>query len=85
MMRRSIHAENLYQNPSSQRWAILEDDGTSGWLYLTEPDSRKPTAWFFNRIPAPPSGEISRNRGGQPPAAQGFAKRCRPVQDARQA
>ncbi len=70
--------ENLFlddQHPSSRRFAVLEDDGTSAWLYLTEPNSRKPSgdAWVFNRIPAPPSAAIKSYRGGPPPAAQGFA------------
>ena len=70
--------ENLFlehQHASSRRFAVLEDDGTSAWLYLTEPDSRKPSgdAWVYNRIAAPPAKEIPSYRGGPPPAAQGYA------------
>ncbi len=70
--------DNLFlehQHPSSRRFAVLEDDGTSAWLYLTEPDSRKPAgdAWVYNRIAAPPSEAIKSYRGGPPPAAQGYA------------
>ncbi len=59
----------------SQRFAVFEDDGTSAWLYLTEPDSRKPVAdaWVYNRVPAPPTKEIQSYRGGPPPAAIGYA------------
>ncbi len=44
--------ENLFlehQHPASRRLAVLEDDGTSVWLYLTEPDSRRPAAdaWVY--------------------------------------
>jgi hypothetical protein len=40
------------QNPVSHRWAILEDNGLSAWLYLTEPHSEKPVAdcWIYNRV-----------------------------------
>jgi len=64
-----------HQNPSSRRFVTLHDDGTSAWLYLTEPDSRKPCgdAWVYNRIPAPPKCEIARYRGGPPPAAREYA------------
>ncbi|MFC1759348.1 hypothetical protein ACFL2H_11385, partial [Planctomycetota bacterium] len=43
------------QHPLSRRFAIFEDSGTSAWLYLTEPDTEKPSAdaWVYNRIPAP--------------------------------
>ena len=32
------------QHSLSRRFAILEDNGTSAWLYLTEPDTEKPSA-----------------------------------------
>lgn len=54
------------QHPASRRWAIIEDDGRVAWLYLTEPDIRKPIAdcWLYNRVPTPPHFESVRN---QPP------------------
>lgn len=54
------------QHPYSRRWAIIEDDGTTGWLYLTAPDSTKPVAhcWLYNRIKAP-AGRIF-GRGDTP-------------------
>src|SRR5579859_412154 len=63
------------QHPRSRRLAVLVDDGTSAWLYLTEPDSRRPAgdAWVYNRIAAPPVDAIKAYRGGPPPAAQGYA------------
>jgi hypothetical protein len=71
--------ENLFlehKHSSSRRIGVLEDDATSAWLYLTEPDSRKPSgdAWVYNRIAAPPMDAIKSYRGGPPPAAEGFAK-----------
>src|SRR5438132_230494 len=44
------------QHPVSRRWAVIEDDGRAAWLYLTEPDTRKPVAdcWLYNRVPTPP-------------------------------
>lgn len=63
------------QHPRSRRYGVFEDDGTSAWLYLTEPDSRKPVAdaWVYNRVPAPPTKELQSYRGGPPPAAIGYA------------
>jgi hypothetical protein len=70
--------ENLYleeMHPESGRIAVLEDDGKSAWLYLTEPGTRKTAAdaWVYNRITAPPTETIKSYRGGPPPAAQGYA------------
>jgi hypothetical protein len=66
-----MSSEDLFvseQHPVSRRWAILEDDGTVAWLYLTEPDTQKPAAdcWLYNRVKAPPtfSSEL-----GQAPVA----------------
>jgi hypothetical protein len=74
----TVADENLFleaEHVASGRFAVLEDDGTSAWLYLTEPDSRKPAAdaWVYNRIAAPPTEAIKSYRGGPPPAAQGYA------------
>lgn len=70
--------ENLFllsQHPASRRFAVFEDDGVSAWLYLTAPESKKPSAdaWVYNRIAAPPTKDISAYRGGPPPAAAGYA------------
>jgi hypothetical protein len=66
--------ENLFiddQNPQSRRFAVLEDNGVSAWLYLTECDAPKPVAdvWVYNRIPAPPLADIKSYQDGPPPAA----------------
>jgi hypothetical protein len=55
--------------------AILDDDGTSAWLYLRQCSSGMPIAdaWVFNRVPAPPASAIQSYRGRPPPAAQGYA------------
>lgn len=62
-------------HPSSNRFAIFEDDGTSAWLYLTEPGNLTlaSDAWIYNRIEAPPASKIKSYRGGPPPAAIGYA------------
>ena len=78
--------ENLFlehKHPASRRLAVLEDDGTSAWLYMTEPDSRKPVAdaWVYNRIAAPPAEAIKSYRGGPPPAAQGYASKAALCED----
>lgn len=72
-----MHDENLFiddQHPKSRRFAVLEDDGTSAWLYLTKPDDQTPIAdiWVFNRIDAPPVSAIESYRGSPPPAAIGY-------------
>ena len=63
------------EHAGTQRIAILEDDGISVWLYLTESGTRRPIAdaWVCNRITAPPTQAIKSFRGGPPPAAQGYA------------
>lgn len=63
------------QHPVSRRFAVLEDDSSSVWLYLMEQETRRPVAdaWVYNRIPAPPTNAISSYRGGPPPAAIGYA------------
>jgi hypothetical protein len=53
-------AEDLFlsdQHPLSKRWAIVEDDGSTAWLYLTEPGTTQPVAdcWLYNRGEAPPA------------------------------
>lgn len=70
--------ENLFvseQHSISRRWAMIEDDGTSCWLYLSGPDTQKPVAdcWLYNRVPAPDEAEIEKYRGGPPPAARQYA------------
>ena len=59
------------QHPISRRWAVLEDDGLSAWLYLTEPDSEKPAAdcWIYNRVSSPELAATYLSRGIGPPAA----------------
>ncbi len=54
------------QHPISRRWVVIEDDGRVAWLYLTEPDTRKPVAdcWLYNRVATPPQFDSVR---GQPP------------------
>lgn len=70
--------ENLFlelEHRESGRLAVLEDDGTCAWLYISEADSRKPIgdAWVYNRIAAPPTEAIKSYRGKPPPVAQGYA------------
>lgn len=70
--------ENLFlehAHRESGLLAVLDDDGTSAWLYISEADSRKPLAdaWVYNRIAAPSAEAIKSYRGGPPPAAQGYA------------
>lgn len=59
----------------SKRFAIFEDDGTSAWLYLTEPDDLKiaSDAWIHNRVDAPPASQVTVYRPAPPPAAIGYA------------
>lgn len=59
------------QHPVSRRWAVLEDDGLSAWLYLTKPNSEQPAAdcWIYNRIESPESAESYASRGIALPAS----------------
>jgi len=63
------------QEPTSGRWAILEDDGTSAWLYVTEPDSRKPVAdcLVYSRVAPVSDAELKAHRGGPPPISARFS------------
>jgi hypothetical protein len=63
------------QHPRSRRSAVFEDDGVSGWLYLTARSEKRIVAdcWVYNRIPAPDLCEIEGYRGTQPPAGAGYA------------
>jgi hypothetical protein len=70
--------DNLFlehKHPVSGLLAVLEDDGTSAWLYISNGESRRPVAdaWVYNRIAAPALEAIQSYRGGPPPAAQGYA------------
>ncbi len=58
------------QHPVSHRWAVLEDDGLSAWLYLTGPDSEKPAVdcWIYNRTSNSEPAESYLSRGVAPPA-----------------
>jgi hypothetical protein len=63
------------QHPDSQRTATFEDDGTSAWLFLSEPKGLKlvADAWVYNRVPAPTRDQVKSFRSGPPPAAEGYA------------
>lgn len=70
--------QNLFlseMHPVSRRFAELEDDGTSAWLYLTEPNTRRVVAdaWVYNRVAPPRPEEANSFRPTPPPAALGFA------------
>ena len=72
-------SENLFldeQHAVSRRFAVLEDDGNSAWLYLTEPNCERPCAdaWVYNRIAPPSREDVASFRPSPPPAAAGFAR-----------
>ncbi|GMK37049.1 hypothetical protein PCCS19_01020 [Paenibacillus sp. CCS19] len=62
-------------NPISKRWVIFEDDGQTGWLYLTEANDQKPQfdCWIYNRIQPPNEIEISKYRTSPPPVTVEYA------------
>lgn len=59
------------QHPVSYRWAVVEDDGLSVWLYLTAPDSEDIVAdcWVYNRIASSEHAASYIARGVAPPAS----------------
>src|SRR5262245_14046342 len=63
------------QNSHSLRWAVVADEGTSVWLYLTEPNGKRPVAdcWLLNTVPAPVSLDAYRHAKGPPPATREYA------------
>jgi hypothetical protein len=58
------------QNPISSRWAVMNDDGLSAWLYLTEPNSEEiiGDCWLYNRISHPRHPKVYIDQGLAPPA-----------------
>lgn len=71
------------QHSVSGRWAVFEDDGVSGWLYLTIPNEQNPIAdcWIYNRIQAPDPAEIEKYQDGPPPASSEYAGHAALVRD----
>ena len=63
------------QNTVARRYAVLKDDGQTGWLYLTHPDATQPMAdvWVFNRVPPPRHEQIRSYAPSPPPAPVGYA------------
>lgn len=63
------------QHPTTGRWAIFEDDGTSAWLLVTEPHVPKPIGdcFVYNCHPPPEQLPKSLSRSGPPPITARFA------------
>lgn len=63
------------QNLISRRFCILDDDGESGWLYITEPDDRKyvADAFAYNRIAPILQSKVKEYRDGPPPICETHA------------
>jgi hypothetical protein len=63
------------QHPTTKRWAILEDDGVSAWLYVSEPNVPKPIGDCFVYNCQPPQTKLpeSQDRSGPPPIIGKFA------------
>jgi hypothetical protein len=70
------------QHATTKRWAILEDNGTSAWLYITEPDTTTPVADCFVYSCGPPEADLPAtwDRKSPPPITAKFASSsvCRP-------
>jgi hypothetical protein len=74
-----MHNEPLIiceEHPESRRRATFEDNGTSAWLYLSDPaiGSIIADAWVYNRVPPPPISQLPTYRPDPPPAAEGYAR-----------
>src|SRR3954447_26335589 len=63
------------QHPTTKRWAVFEDDGTSAWLTVTEPDVPKPVGDCFVYNCHPPAAGLpaSPDRTRPPPITTRFA------------
>jgi hypothetical protein len=59
-------------NAASHRGAVLDDDGTTGWLYLTEAGGSGVVAdvWVYNRVAAPSPEKVEVSRDRPPPASR---------------
>jgi hypothetical protein len=66
------------QHPISRRWAVVEDDGSVAYLYLTERGSEKPVAdcWLYNRVEAPTTLNASHEE--QPVALATYVRDTQP-------
>ena len=56
-------------HPLSKRWAILDDNGNSAWLYLSVPGEQRPEKDAFAYSPVPPAATLNVeaiNRGEPP-------------------
>ena len=67
------------QDSLSKRRAIFEDDGTSAWLYMTEPESEKIIAdcFVYNLIPPILDAQVKEysSNGNQPPISKTYASK----------
>ncbi|MEO5688918.1 MAG: hypothetical protein ABIR54_16295 [Burkholderiaceae bacterium] len=64
------------QHATSNRNALVCDEGESAWLYLTEADAEAIAAdcWMFNTVAAPASLAGFTDRKRPPPATSRFSK-----------
>jgi len=65
-------AEEIFitdHNTSTKRWAILEDNGNSAWLYLTKPGTQQPEkdAFVYSPVQLVEELNISDIKQGLPP------------------
>jgi hypothetical protein len=63
------------QHPTTSRWAVFEDDGTSAWLTVTEPAVPKPVGDCFVYNCHPPAASLPNppDRTRPPPITTRFA------------
>ena len=63
------------QHPISKRWAFLEDDGMSAWLYITESADPVPIAscLIYSCLEPVPSVPADWKRGVPPPLTHDYA------------
>lgn len=63
------------RSPRSGRWAVVADEGSSVWLYMTDREGTRPVAdcWLLNTVPAPTSLNEQRKRKSAPPVPVAYA------------
>jgi hypothetical protein len=69
------HSLHTLQHPTTKRWAVFDDDGTSAWLLVTEPEIPKPVAdcFVYSCVPVARKMPKTWDGSGPPPMIKKYA------------